>query len=98
MEHLLPRPTEMDASNLADAWKKWKRTMQLYLDAVMKQKTEGKHSMFLFIIGEKGKEIFKTWTWGKKKDENNQPSDEDDNTIKLLMAKFEAYCLPKKIQ
>ena len=53
--------------------------------------------MFLFIIGEKGKEIFKTWTWGKKKDENNQTSDEDDSTIKLLMAKFEAYCLPKKI-
>ena len=40
MEHLLPRPTEIDfnASNLADAWKKWKQTMQLYLHAVMKQK------------------------------------------------------------
>ena len=40
MEDLLPRPTEIDfdGSNLADTWKKWKETMQLYLHAVMKQK------------------------------------------------------------
>ena len=65
MEHLLPRPTEMDfdAGNLADAWKKWKQTMQFYLNAVMKQKTEEeKYSVFLFIIGEKRREIFNTWT------------------------------------
>ena len=44
---------DFDASNLADAWKKWKQTMQLYLNAVMKQKTEEeKYSVFLFIIGE----------------------------------------------
>ena len=42
---------DFDASNLA--WKKWKQTMQLYLNAVMKQKTEEeKYSVFLFIIGE----------------------------------------------
>ena len=28
--------------------------------------------------------------------EQNQPTDEDDITTKLLMEKFEAYCLPKK--
>ena len=98
-EHLLPRPTEMDfhASNLADAWKKWKQTMQLYLNVVMTQKTEEeKYSVFLFMIGEKGREIFDTWTWEKKLDENNQPTDGDDITIKLLMEKFESYCLPKK--
>ena len=70
--------------------------MQLYLNAVMKQKTEEeKYSVFQFIIGEKGREIFNTWTWAKKLDENNHPTDEDDITIKLLMEKFEAYCLPK---
>ena len=98
MEHL-PTPIEMDfdASNLADVWKKWEQTMQLYLNAVMKQNTEEeKFSVFLFIIGEKGREIFNTQTWERKFDENNQPTDEDDITIKLLMEKFEAYCLPKK--
>ena len=99
MEHLLPRPTEIDfnASNLADAWKKWKQTMQLYLSTTMKQKTEEeKYSVFLFIIGEKGREIFNTWTREKNLGENNQSTDEDDITIKLLIEKFEAYCLPKK--
>ena len=62
----------------------------------MKKKTEEeKYSVFRFIIGEKGREIFNIWTWEKKLDENNQPTDEDDITIKLLMEKFEAYCLPK---
>ena len=35
-------------------------------------------------------------TWEKKLDENNQPTDDDDITIKLLMEIFEAHCLPKK--
>ena len=88
---------DFHASNLADAWKKWKQTMQLYLNVVMKQKTkEEKSSVFLFITGEKRIEIFNTWTWEKKLDQNNQPTDEDDITIKLLMEKFESYCLPKK--
>ena len=52
--------------------------------------------MLLFIIGEKGREIFNIWTWEKKLDGNNQATDEDDITIKLLMEKFEAYCFPKK--
>ena len=98
MEHLLPRPTELeiDASSLGDTWMKWKQTMQFYLNAVMKQKTdEKKYPVLLFIIGEKGREIFNTWTWEKTLGENNQPTDEDDSTIKLLMEKFEA-CLPNK--
>ena len=71
--------------------------MQVYLNAVVKQKTEEEnYSVFLFIIGEKGREIFNTWTYEKKLDQNNQPTDENDITINLLMEKFEAYCLPKK--
>ena len=51
------------------------QTMQFYLNAVMKQKTqEGKYSVFLFIIGEKGKES-STRTW-EKLDENNQPTNQ----------------------
>ena len=99
MEHLLPRPTEMDfdASNLADAWKKWTQTMKLHLNAVMKQKTEEeKYSVFLFIIGKKEREIFNTWTREKKLVQKNQPIDEVDITIKLLMERFKAYWLPKK--
>ena len=63
----------------------------------MKQKTEEeKCSVLMFIIGEKGRETFNTWTWEKKLDDSNQPTDEDGITIKLLTEKFEGYCLPKK--
>ena len=70
--------------------------MKLYLNAVMKQKTEEeKYSVFLFIIGEKEREIFNTWTREKKLVEKNQPIDEVDITIKLLMERFKADCLQK---
>ena len=41
---------DFDGINLADAWKKWKQTMQLYSNAAMNQKT-----------AEKAGEIFNTW-------------------------------------
>ena len=62
MEHLLPQPTKMnfDPGNLAVTWTKWKQTMQLYLNAVMSGKTEEQqYSTFLFVIDERGREIFK---------------------------------------
>ena len=41
--------------------------MQLYLNAVMSEKTEEQqYSTFLFAIGERGSEIFNTFTWYKK--------------------------------
>ena len=64
----------------------------------MKKKTEEeKYSVFRFTIREKGREIFNTWTWEKKLDENNKPTDEDDITIKLLMEKFWSI-MPSKEQ
>ena len=52
MEHLLPKPTEMnfDSGNLAATWRKWKQTMQLYVNAVMSGKTE-EEKCATFIIG-----------------------------------------------
>ena len=69
MELLLPKPTEVsfDSGNLAATWRKWKQTMQLYLNEVMSGKTEEQqYSTFLFVIGERGREIFNTFTWNKK--------------------------------
>ena len=89
MEHLLPRPTEIDfdASNIADAWKRWKEIMQLYWNAFMKQKTEEEiYSVFLFIIAEKGRKIISTWTWEKKLDDNNQPTDDDLSAMPLNLS------------
>ena len=98
MEHLLPRPSEMDfdATNLAAAWKKWKQSMKLYLNAVMRTKTEEeKYSTFLFVIGDRGREIFNTWVWDKVEADGVE-TEEDDITIKALYERYEEYCIPKR--
>ena len=70
--------------------------MQLYLNAVMPGKTEEQqYSAFLFVIGERGTEIFNTFTWNKKMRDGVETK-EDDITVKALFQKFEDYCLPKK--
>ena len=65
MEHLLPQPTKLnfDSGNLAVTWTTWKQTMQLHLNAVMSGKTEEQQYLtFLFVIGERGREIINTFT------------------------------------
>ena len=98
MEHLLPKPTEMnfDCGNLAATWRKWKQTMQLYLNAVMSGKTEEQqYSTFLFVIGERGREIFNTFIWNRKARDGIE-TEENGITVKALFQKFEDYCLPKR--
>ena len=99
MENLLPKPREMDfnAPNLAATWKKWKQNMEFYLTAVMRGKSEEeKYSVFLFLIGEQGRDIFNTMEWEKKVDAEGNETDEDNITVKELFKNFEEYCLPKK--
>ena len=85
-----------DSGNLAATWRKWKQTMQLYLNTVMSGKTEEQqYSTFLFLIGERGREIFNTFIWNKKIRDGVE-TEEDDITMKVLFPKFEDYCLPKK--
>ena len=99
MENLLPKPREMDfnAPNLAATWKKWKQNTEFYLTAVMRGKSEEeKYSVFLFLIGEQGRDIFNTMEWEKKVDAEGNETDEDNITVKELFKNFEEYCLPKK--
>ena len=85
-----------DSGNLAATWRKWKQTMQLYLNSVISGKTEEQqYSTFLFPIGERGREIFNTFTWIKKIRDGIE-TEEDDITVKALFQKFEDYRLPKK--
>ena len=52
-----------NSGNLSATWRKCKQTMQLYLNAVMSGKTEEQqYSTFLFVIGERGREIINTFT------------------------------------
>ena len=99
MDNLLPKPREMDfnSSNLAATWKKWRHNMEFHLTAMMRGKTEEeKHSVFLFLIGEQGRDIFNTIEWGKRVDAQGNQREEDNIMVKKLFKRFEKYCLPKK--
>ena len=85
----LHQPAEMDFStsgNIAERWKSWKQTVQLYLDVAMSEKTEKeKCKAFLYVIGKEGREIFNTFVFAEQKDK-----------LEPLLEKFESYCIPKK--
>ena len=71
--------------------------MMLYLNAVMKDKSEEeRYSTILFVIGERGREIFNTWTWDTVQDEDGNDTDADNLTVETLLQKFEEYCLPRR--
>jgi hypothetical protein len=48
----------LDARNLADAWKNWKEELNLYIDLTMDDDNEpAKVKLFLYLIGTRGQEI-----------------------------------------
>ena len=58
--------------------------MELYLTAMMIGNTEEeKYSVFLFLIGEQGRDIFNTIEWDKKVDAQRNKT-EADITVKKL--------------
>ena len=62
----------------------------------MRGKTgEEKYCVFLFVIGEQGRDIFNTTEWDKKADPLGNQT-EDNITVKKLFKRFEECCLPKK--
>ena len=52
--------------------------------------------MFLFLIGDQGRDMFNTIKWDKKVDAQGNQTEEDDITVKELFKRFEEYCLPKR--
>ena len=87
---------DFNSSNLTATWKKWRQDMESYLTAMMIGNTEEeKYNVFLFLIGEQGRDIFNTIEWDKKVDAQRNKT-EADITVKMLFKRFEEYCLPKK--
>ena len=82
-----PQPFSCD-SNASQSWKLWLKHFSFYLVATEKN-TKGdkiKTSIFLTCIGQKGREIYETFTF--------EPGDE----MKLapVLHKFSEYCNSKK--
>ena len=88
---------DFNSSKLAATWKKWRQNMEFYLTAMVRGKSEEeKYSVFLFLIGEQGRDIFNTIEWDKKLDAQGSQTEEDGVTVKKLFEKFEEYCVKEE--
>ena len=98
MENSFPKPSEMnfDMVNVSAEWRRWKQNMQLYLDAAMATKQpKEKYSAFLYIIGQRGRDIYNNFTFEKVKEDAGEDTDVDNITVEILFKKFEDFCSPK---
>ena len=87
---LPPAPLDIHDTNAADKWKKFKRAWTNYsLATKLNKKSEPiQVATLLTVIGEEVREVFSTFTdWTNKGDKAK---------IIPVLAKFEAYCQPRK--
>ena len=88
MERFLRPPPEMNSSDLdqidlAERWRRWRETMELYLRLNMADSDEKEQcNAFQYIIGQDGHDIYNTTTF----------TSSEENKI----ANFEDYCKPRK--
>ncbi|CAB3983559.1 Hypothetical predicted protein [Paramuricea clavata] len=86
-----PGELNFESTNLFEAWAKWKRSMQYYLVATCKDRSEDeKVAIFMCMIGRQGQDIRDTFELDEDKD------GEEIVTVEILIQKFEQYCKPRK--
>ena len=90
MDHLKPPPelhlSSTGPTTIAERWRQWSQTIQLFIELSMKDKSEKKCSIFSYTIGQTGRDVYNTMTL----------TDGERDKISTLFAKFEAYCKPKQ--
>ena len=89
MEHVKPiGPLRLDG-NIAENWRKWKQRWVLNAKAsgVDSKDEETQCAVFLHTIGEEALEVYDTFTFTDEEADKIEPG---------LVAKFEAFCSPKK--
>ena len=76
-----------DSLNLPDAWKKFRQHAELMFSVSLNEKSEEEKWSYLLIwVGEKGRDIYNTWT---------DVTDENRKKLKTYYVKFEEYVTPK---
>ena len=83
----VPMPKmDWDSSNLPDAWKKFRQHVELMFSGPLSAKGEEvKCSYLLLWIGEKGRDVYNTWTL----------TADERKVLKTYYEGFEAYVIPK---
>ena len=83
-----PAPMDLsDNKNLIKIWHNWREEAKLYVELALSGKSQAiKKKTLLYIIGERGREIYKTLTFAE---------DEDDRTVEHYFQALETHCVPK---
>lgn len=83
----VPAPKmDWESANLPEAWRRFKQHAELIFSGPLREKREqDKCSYLLLWIGEKGRDIFNTWTL----------TDEDATKLQTYYDKYTAYLTPK---
>ncbi len=72
--------SEIDQIDLAERWRRWRETMELYVRLNMADKSEKEQcDAFRYIIGQDGRDIYNTMAF----------TSSEMNRIDILFAKFE---------
>ena len=89
MDRLKPPSSFSFDENVAQAWKSWKKTFQFFITATeTDEKSEKvKTSTLLTCIGQRGREIYDTFTFTDAALSLN---------LKAVLEKFDEYCEPRK--
>ena len=84
------------SGNVAEAWRKWRQSFELYLLASGGDEfpPARKRALFLHCIGEEGVELYNTMEFAKILVTN--PVIDESKDLEVIMARFEVHCCPRK--
>ena len=88
MQNLKPPGPLALHGNISDNWRRWQQRWNLYAKASGAEKKDEatQCALFLHVIGDDALDVYNSFTF----------DDSERNKIARLIAKFEAYCSPKK--
>ena len=89
MDKLEPPQHFLFEGNVSHTWKLWLKQFCFYLTATEEDNKDDKikTSMLLTCIGQKGREIYETFTFN---------SADDEMKLEPVLNKFSEYCNPRK--
>ena len=83
-----PKPLDFMLTNLPARWKIWKEKIKLYIELALDGKSaEYKRKTLLYLVGEKGREIYRTLPIAEE---------EKDRTVDIIIQAFDNFCLPRE--
>lgn len=87
LQTIQPPAVNWNASNLAEAWKKFEQYVRLILDGPLKEKDDPiKINYLLLWVGETGRDIYNTW----------ELSEDDKKSLDEHFTRFRNHVQPKK--